>query len=46
MVAADAVAIVVGKQLGARLPERAVKLGATAAFVIFGALLLIEGIRA
>jgi putative Ca2+/H+ antiporter (TMEM165/GDT1 family) len=46
MVAADAVAIVVGKQLGARLPDRAIKLGATAAFVIFGALLLIEGVRA
>jgi putative Ca2+/H+ antiporter (TMEM165/GDT1 family) len=45
MVAADALAIVVGKQLGSRLPERAVKYGAAAAFVIFGALLLFEGIR-
>jgi putative Ca2+/H+ antiporter (TMEM165/GDT1 family) len=45
MVAADALAIVVGKQLGSRLPERAVKYGAAAAFVIFGALLLFEGVR-
>jgi putative Ca2+/H+ antiporter (TMEM165/GDT1 family) len=45
MVAADGLAIVVGKQLGARLPERAIKYGAAAAFVIFGALLLIEGLR-
>jgi putative Ca2+/H+ antiporter (TMEM165/GDT1 family) len=36
---------VVGKQLGARLPERAIRLGATAAFVVFGAILLFEGIR-
>ncbi|MEY2459759.1 MAG: Ca2+/H+ antiporter, family [Acidimicrobiaceae bacterium] len=45
MVTADALAIVVGKQLGARLPDRAIKFGATAAFVIFGAILLLEGIR-
>jgi putative Ca2+/H+ antiporter (TMEM165/GDT1 family) len=45
MVAADALAIVVGKQLGARLPERVIKFGAAAAFVIFGAALLFEGIR-
>ena len=45
MVAADALAIVVGKQLGARLPERAIRIGATITFVIFGVLLLIEGIR-
>ena len=44
MVAADALAIVVGQQLGARLPERAVKIGASVTFVVFGALLLIEGI--
>jgi putative Ca2+/H+ antiporter (TMEM165/GDT1 family) len=46
MVAADAMAIVVGKQLGSRLPERAVKIGATALFVIFGVLLIAEGLRA
>src|SRR5207237_539327 len=45
MVAADALAIVVGQQLGARLPERAIKIGAAASFVVFGSILLIEGIR-
>jgi Ca2+/H+ antiporter, TMEM165/GDT1 family len=40
MVAADALAIVVGKQLGARLPERAVKVGASITFVVFGLLLV------
>src|SRR5262245_53237296 len=44
MVAADALAIVVGQQLGARLPERAIKLGATAAFVVFGIVLLVEAL--
>ena len=42
MVAADALAIVVGQQLGARLPERAIKIGAAAAFVVFGIVLLAE----
>jgi putative Ca2+/H+ antiporter (TMEM165/GDT1 family) len=45
MVAADALAIVVGQQLGARLPERAVRIGAAVTFVIFGVLLIFEGIR-
>ena len=45
MVAADAIAIVVGKQLGTRLPERAIKIGAALLFVVFGVLLLVEGIR-
>jgi Ca2+/H+ antiporter, TMEM165/GDT1 family len=45
MVAADALAILLGKQLGARLPERAVKIGATVAFVAFGILLILEGTR-
>ena len=45
MVAADALAIIAGKQLGSRLPERAIKIGAVAAFVIFGVILLIEGLR-
>lgn len=44
MVAADALAIVVGRALGKRLPERAIKIGATAAFVIFGLILLVEGL--
>jgi Ca2+/H+ antiporter, TMEM165/GDT1 family len=45
MVAADALAIGVGKVLGARLPERAIRIGATVLFVIFGLLLIGEGIR-
>lgn len=45
MVAADALAIVVGQQLGARLPERVIKIGAAATFVIFGLLLIAEGLR-
>lgn len=45
MVAADALAIVVGQQLGARLPERVVKIGAAITFVVFGVLLIVEGLR-
>ena len=45
MVAADALAIVVGHQLGTHLPERTVRIGAAAAFVIFGVLLLVEAAR-
>ena len=45
MVAADALAIVVGQQLGARLPERTVKIGAAITFVVFGLLLIAEGLR-
>jgi putative Ca2+/H+ antiporter (TMEM165/GDT1 family) len=45
MVAADALAIVIGQQLGARLPERAVKIGAAASFVLFGLILVAEGLR-
>jgi len=44
MVAADALAIVVGQQLGTRLPERAIRYGAAAAFLVFGVLLLVEGL--
>ncbi|MEW6475617.1 MAG: TMEM165/GDT1 family protein [Actinomycetota bacterium] len=44
MVAADAVAIVVGQQLGARLPERLVKRAAAMSFVVFGTLLIAEAI--
>jgi Ca2+/H+ antiporter, TMEM165/GDT1 family len=46
MVAADGLAIVVGKHLGTRLPERAIKYGAAGAFVVFGLLLIYEGMRA
>ncbi len=45
MVAADALAIVVGQQLGARLPERVIKIGAAITFVVFGLLLIVDGLR-
>jgi putative Ca2+/H+ antiporter (TMEM165/GDT1 family) len=44
MVAADALAIVVGRALGTRLPERAVRIGAAVLFVAFGVALLLEGL--
>ncbi|HKZ30029.1 MAG TPA: TMEM165/GDT1 family protein [Acidimicrobiia bacterium] len=44
MVIADALAILVGKHLGTRLPERAIRVGAALSFVIFGILLLMEGL--
>ena len=44
MVTADALAILVGQQLGTRLPERAIRIGACLAFVAFGIILVIEGI--
>lgn len=45
MVAADALAIGVGAALGKRLPERTIKIAAAASFVVFGVLLIIEGLR-
>jgi len=42
MVAADALAIVVGRLLGARLPDRAIRIGAAVAFFVFAAILLID----
>ena len=45
MVTADALAILVGHQMGARLPERAIRIGAFVAFVVFGIILVVEGIR-
>ncbi|GAB76753.1 Putative Ca2+/H+ antiporter, TMEM165/GDT1 family [Austwickia chelonae] len=44
MVAADALAIVVGAVLGRKLPEKVIKIGAAAAFAIFGLLLIAEGL--
>jgi putative Ca2+/H+ antiporter (TMEM165/GDT1 family) len=44
MVAADGLAIVVGRVLGSRLPERAVRIGAAVLFVLFGVALLAEGL--
>ncbi len=43
MVAADALAIVVGAALGRHLPEKFIKYAATTAFVVFGVLLIAEG---
>jgi putative Ca2+/H+ antiporter (TMEM165/GDT1 family) len=42
MVAADALAILVGRQLGTRLPERAIRIGAAIAFFAFALLLLVD----
>ena len=42
MVAADALAIWVGKVLGDRLPERAIRIGAALSFFVFGALMLLD----
>jgi putative Ca2+/H+ antiporter (TMEM165/GDT1 family) len=44
MVAADAIAIVIGQQLGKRLPEKAIRYGAAALFAVFGVWLLIEAV--
>lgn len=46
MVTADAIAIVIGLQLGRRLPDRAIRIGASVLFVIFGVVLIIEGATA
>ena len=45
MVGADALAIAVGHQLGTRVSERVIKIGAAVLFAIFGVLLGIEAIR-
>ncbi|WP_235030147.1 TMEM165/GDT1 family protein [Nonomuraea solani] len=44
MVAADALAIVVGRLLGKHLPEKVIRYGAAAAFAIFGVVLLAEAL--
>ena len=44
MVAEDALAIGVGAVLGRKLPEKAITYGAAAAFVVFGLLLIAEGL--
>jgi putative Ca2+/H+ antiporter (TMEM165/GDT1 family) len=44
MVAADALAIMAGRLLGRRLPERAVRYGAAALFAVFGAWLVADGV--
>jgi putative Ca2+/H+ antiporter (TMEM165/GDT1 family) len=45
MVAADALAILVGRQLGRHLPERVIKYGAATLFFVFGVWLLVEAIH-
>jgi putative Ca2+/H+ antiporter (TMEM165/GDT1 family)/protein-S-isoprenylcysteine O-methyltransferase Ste14 len=45
MVAADALAIVVGRQVGRHMPERAVKIGASAGFFLFGAWLAVDAVQ-
>jgi putative Ca2+/H+ antiporter (TMEM165/GDT1 family) len=44
MVVADALAILVGRLLGRRLPERVITIFASVMFVIFGVVLLVEGL--
>jgi Ca2+/H+ antiporter, TMEM165/GDT1 family len=44
MVAADALAILVGRMLGRHLPERIIKYGAAVLFAIFGIWLIVEAI--
>ncbi|MFC9786830.1 TMEM165/GDT1 family protein [Rhodococcus sp. NPDC127528] len=44
MVAADALAIVVGAVLGKHLPERFIQLAAATLFLVFGVMLLLEGL--
>jgi putative Ca2+/H+ antiporter (TMEM165/GDT1 family) len=44
MVAADALAIVVGRALGKRLPENVIRIGAAVLFFVFGIWLGIEAI--
>lgn len=45
MVAADALAILVGKLLGKHLPERIVKYGAAALFALFGGWLILDAVQ-
>jgi len=44
MVAADALAIVVGRMLGKHLPEKVIRYGAAAGFAIFGIFMLAEAL--
>jgi putative Ca2+/H+ antiporter (TMEM165/GDT1 family) len=45
MVAADALAILVGQQLAKRVSEKVIRYAAAASFVVFGILLVAEAIR-
>jgi len=46
MVAADALAIVVGAMLGKHLPEKLIAYAAAAAFAVFAVVLIVNGVRA
>ena len=46
MVAADALAIVVGRHLGTRLPEKAIRVGAALLFFAFAVWLFVEAASA
>jgi uncharacterized membrane protein len=43
MVISDGLAIIAGKMLGAKLPEKAIKIGASAIFFLFGMFSMFEG---
>lgn len=45
MVAADGAAIMVGRLMGKRLPERAIKVGASVIFFVFGAMHAVQGMN-
>ena len=45
MVVADAIAIGIGRLLGSRLPDRAIRSGAAVAFVVFGLILIMQGVQ-
>ena len=45
MVAADALAILVGQQLAKRVSEKVIRYAAAASFVVFGVLLVAEAVR-
>ena len=44
MVAADALAILVGAIAGKHLPERLIQIGAAASFLVFGIFMLVDGL--
>ena len=44
MVSADALAILVGYHLGSRLPEKTIRYGASVLFLIFGLILIFQGV--
>ncbi len=44
MVAANAIAVAIGAAIGTRLPERWIRIFAAGAFVLFGVLLMVQGL--